>query len=180
VELFKLSGRKKILVGNERGREVFQKLRETVEASPNCPVFEISLAGIEATDASFPRESVISLVKLLCGEKGFYISGFASQDLFDNWNYAAQAKEQPIVVREAKSHRLLGPTLGTRGQQILTFALAHTAVTTADIVERFDVSAQNASAALKKLSQLGLLLGTKEPAESGGIEYVYRAVGAFC
>lgn len=178
MELFKLAGRKKILVGNERGREIFQKLREAVESSPDRTVFEVSLAGIEATDASFPRESVVSLVKLLRGEKGFFITGFESQDIFDNWNYAAQAKEQPIVVREGKAFRLLGPELGKRGQEILTFALGHAAVTTADIVAQFDVSSQNASAALKKLSQLGLLLGAKEPAESGGLEYVYRAVGA--
>jgi hypothetical protein len=177
VELFKLAGRKKILVGNERGREVFQALRELIEANPTCVVFEISLTGVEATDASLPRESVVSLFKLL-GEKGFYLSGFASQDLVDNWDYAAKAKEQPIVVRDGKAHRLLGPALGKRGHEILSFALGRKAVTTAEVAEKFEMSTQNASATLKKLHVIGLLLGEKEPAESGGLEYVFYAAGA--
>ena len=178
IELFKLAGRKKILVGNERGRGVFQELRAVIAAEPSCQVYEVSLQGIDATDASFPRESVISLAKLLRGEKGIYLSHFASQDMLDNWDYAAKAKEQPIVVRDGASYRMLGPELGKRSREILDLAMRSQAVTTAMVSAEFDVSAQNASAALKKLHRLGLLPGDKEPAESGGLAYVYRAVGA--
>ena len=35
---------------------------------------------------------------------------------------------------------------------------------------------RNASAKLKKLLSLGLVLGTKQAAESGGVEFVYTAI----
>jgi len=179
LELFTLAGRKKILVGNERGGEMFLTLRSEIERFPASLIFEISLKGVEATDASFPRESVISLAKLLRGERGLYVSNFSSQDLIDNWDYAAKAKEQPLVAYDGASYRVLGPELGSRSREIFDFAIRRESVTTADVVAKFGLTPQNASAALKKLLVAGLLLGTKEPAESGGLEYVFQAVGSF-
>jgi hypothetical protein len=178
LDLFTFAGRKKLLVGNEQGRAVFDKLRDAIAATPGPQVYEVSLKGIEATDASFPRESVVSLAKQLRGEKGIFLSNFVSQDLLDNWDYAAKAKDQPMVVRDALAYRLIGPPLGSRSEEIFKLAMGNETVTTSAVSVAFGISAQNASAALKKLHGLGLLLGNKEPAESGGLEYVYRAVGA--
>ena len=49
-------------------------------------------------------------------------------------------------------------------------------VSTAKVVQMFGVSAHNASAKLKKLFATGLILGRKTVAESGGLEFVYRAI----
>ena len=50
-------------------------------------------------------------------------------------------------------------------------------VTTSRIAIELDVSAQNASAKLKKLLSMGLILGSKQTAESGGMEFIYTAIG---
>src|SRR5665647_3737289 len=74
-----------IAFGNEDGRKVYKKLSDELDKYPGTDIFGISLKGIRATDASFPRESVISLIKSQKGEKGFYLLDFSSKDLMDNW-----------------------------------------------------------------------------------------------
>ena len=51
--------------GNREGKEIYQKLLEVVESHPSQKVFGVSLGGVIATDASFPRESIVSLAKQL-------------------------------------------------------------------------------------------------------------------
>ena len=84
--------------GNHEGREIYQKLLSALDEHPDKKIIGISLIGITRTDASFPRESVISLAKSRKGEKGFYLQDFASRDLMDNWDYAAKAKEQNMII----------------------------------------------------------------------------------
>lgn len=177
IYLSEIAGPREFLSGNSLGREVFQKLISVVEPKPgSAQVYGISLKGIQATDASFPRESVASLVKMFRGEVGFYLRDFASQDLLDNWDYAAKAKEQPIIVLENKGYRVIGPKLNEGMASLLDFIMSKGRATTSMVSKEFDVSAQNASAKLKKLHGYGLILGAKEVAESGGLEYVYKAI----
>ena len=161
--------------GNKQGRETLIMLSDFVDEHSGS-VFEISLDGIEATDASFPRESVISLAKLLKGEKGFYLTCFSSKDLLDNWDYAAVAKEQSLIVLLDDGYKVIGPALNTGAAELLDFVINEGEVTTAKVAGKFDISAQNASAKLKKLFHMGLILGSKEVAESGGMEFIYKAV----
>jgi predicted transcriptional regulator len=49
-------------------------------------------------------------------------------------------------------------------------------ITTSKVAKKFDISAPNASAKMKRLHLMGLVLGTKESAETGGLEYVYKAI----
>lgn len=162
--------------GNEQGRIAYQKLAIEVDKYPNEIVFGISLKGITATDASFPRESVISLIKSKKGEKGFYLLGFANPDLMDNWDYAAAAKDQPVIVFLEEGYQIIGPTLGTGARDLLDYVMKEGKTTTSKVASKFGVSAQNASAKLKKLFLCGLILGAKESAMSGGMEFVYRAI----
>ncbi len=162
--------------GNIEGREVHLKLLSALDAHPNENIVGISLSGITRTDASFPRESVISLAKAKRGEKGFYLQDFVSVDLMDNWNYAAIAKEQPIIVFTDDGYELLGKDISSGLKALLDFVMKSKNVTTSTVAEEFEVSAQNASAKLKKLSSMGLILGTKQAAESGGMEFVYTAI----
>jgi len=49
-------------------------------------------------------------------------------------------------------------------------------VTTSKVSKKFDISVQSASARMKRLHQAGLVLGSKENAETGGLEYVFKAI----
>jgi hypothetical protein len=176
INLADITGKKKFLSGNELGRAVFQKLQQEVDAHPGESIFGISLKGIEATDASFPRESVISLVKLFSGEKGFFLQDFGSIDLLDNWKYAAEAKNQPVIVRKEGQHfQVIGPELNGLAE-VLAYVMDEETITTSKVAKKFDISASNASAKMKKLHLMGLVLGAKESAETGGLEYVYKAI----
>lgn len=161
--------------GNKQGREVLLKLSDYIDAH-EASIYEVSLEGIVATDASFPRESVISLAKMHKGQKGFYLTGNLSKDLLDNWHYAAIAKEQPLILKEDGGYRVIGPEPTAGAKELLDFIMDQDEVTTAKVVQMFGGSAQNASAKLKKLFATGLILGRKAVAESGGLEFVYRAI----
>jgi hypothetical protein len=161
--------------GNKQGRETLSLISDFVDDHPS-DIYEISLEGIVATDASFPRESVISLAKLSKGEKGFYLTGSLTKDLLDNWHYAAIAKEQPLILKTDDDYSIIGPALNQGAKELLDFVMKEGEVTTSKVVQKFGGSAQNASAKLKKLYSTSLILGSKAVAESGGLEFVYRAI----
>lgn len=162
--------------GNDQGRAVYQKLLALLDKHPGSKVVGISLKGIKRTDASFPRESVISLAKAKRGEKGIYLKDFDSKDLMDNWDYAAKAKDQPILVIKDKDFEVIGPDLSEGTKELLAFIMKRGLVTTSMVAEQFDITVQNASGKLKKLLMQGLALGSKEAAESGGLEYNFIAI----
>ncbi len=164
------------IFGNVEGKRVFSELQNHISAHPENKVFSISLEGVSATDASFPRESVISLAKMYKGELGFFLCDFSSKDLLDNWSYAAAAKELPIIVKNKDGYEVIGPNLTDSSKELLKFIMDKGSVTTALVAKKFDISIQNASAKLKKLLQLGLILGHKETAETGGLEFVFIAI----
>jgi predicted DNA-binding transcriptional regulator len=177
INLSKIAGQEEFLSGNVLGRTVFHELQREVIAHPGVTIFCISLNGIKATDASFPRESVISLIKLMSGEKGFFLQDFASDDLLDNWRYAANAKNQSVIVRkDSKNFEVIGPDLHDGVMVLLRYVMQEGVVTTSRVAKEFDISASNASAKMKKLHQMGLVLASKENAETGGLEFVYTAI----
>jgi hypothetical protein len=177
ISLSDITGKKDFLSGNVHGKKVFQELQALTDSHPGVAVFGISLKGILATDASFPRESVISLVKLQCGEKGFFLKDFVSDDLIDNWDYAAKAKNQAVIVKKGSGgYDVIGPELSAGSMELLDFVMKEGVVTTSKVAKKLNVSAQNASAKMKKLHSMGLVLGSKETAETGGLEFVYQAI----
>lgn len=162
--------------GNEEGRQIFSQIQSLIAEHPEEKVFGISLKGVVVTDASFPRESIVSLVKLYKGEKGFYVCDIPSQDVLDNWNYAAQAKLQPVIIKNVKGYELIGPPVTDISKALLDIVMKEGTVTTSVIADKLNVSPQNASAKMKKLLDLGLVLASKEAAESGGLEFVFTAI----
>lgn len=162
--------------GNEDGRDVFLKLKQIVDKHPESDVFGISLEGIVATDASFPRESIVSLAKQYRGEKGFYLTDFISKDLVDNWNYAAQAKEQPLIIWHTNSHEIIGPSITPSTRELVEYVIKQGDVTTSKVAEALNISVQNASTKLKNLVKQGYILRTEEVAGTGGVEYIYRSI----
>jgi predicted DNA-binding transcriptional regulator len=162
--------------GNDQGQATHSKLKKEINKFPGVKILGISLKGIKRTDASFPRESVVALAKEKRGEIGFYLKDFASDDMIDNWSYGASAKDQPLIVYLGKEFKVIGPSLSADMLKILTYIIKSETVTTSKVAEKFDLSAPNASMKLKKLFNQGLVVGSKEVAESGGIEYVYGAL----
>ncbi len=162
--------------GNVKGKEVFQKLSEVIEKNCTVDVFGISLKGIEATDASFPRESVIALAKKYRCEKSFYLTDMIDIDLFDNWSYGANAKEQPLVVWNSQQYKIIGPDMSKATKQMVEYVLDKVAVTTSQVAGYFNLSTPNASTRLKKLYNSGYIMRSEEIAESGGKEFVYKAI----
>ncbi len=163
--------------GNVQGKATFGKLLDFVHSHPQYSVFGISLSGIEATDASFPRESVVAVAKLFRGERGFFLKDVRSRDLLDNWSYAAQAKEIPLTVWAEDGYQVIGPEISSSTRELLDCVLPQRAVTAAKVAEALNISVANASTKLKKLKDQGYILRAEETAESGGIEYIYRAIG---
>lgn len=160
--------------GNVLGREVFKRLQRVVDSHPISQAFEISLDGVVATDSSFPRESVISLAKQLRGEKWFYITHMSSPDLIDNWDYAAKAKQQPLVLIDGGGKpKVIGLDTSGAAKDMLDFVLAQKGISTANVAKALDISVQNASTRLKKLADEGLVIRREASAITGGIEYLY-------
>ena len=162
--------------GNVQGKDVFRKLTDYIDSNPAVNIFGVSLAEIVATDASFPRESVIAIAKQYRGEKGFYLEAINGRDLIDNWNYAAKAKEQPLVIWSDNSFEVIGPEVSQSNSELINYILEKGLVTTSQISTDFNVSIPNASTRLKKLVQQGYIMRAEEVAESGGIEFIYHAI----
>ena len=117
--------------------EHLEKIRPLV-----CDVPNISLSGIEATDASFPRESVISLAKQLRGEKGIYLTDLHNRDLIDNWSYAALAKAQPLVIWTGQEFEMIGPEMNQATKTLVTYELQQSQVTTSQVAADLGLSVQ--------------------------------------
>jgi hypothetical protein len=162
--------------GNDQGQAAYAKIQKELNKHPNAKIVGVSLKGIKRTDASFPRESIISLAKVKRGEMGFYLKDVASKDILDNWEYAARAKEQPLFVYDGKDWSVLGFDLGEDMKKLFDFIIKNETVTTSIVAEKFKLTAPNASMKLKKLLNQGLLVGSKETAESGGLEYIFSAI----
>lgn len=162
--------------GNSEGKEVFRKLLDLVEQSPGTEVFGISLNGIEATDASFPRESVISVAKQLRGEKGFYLADLSNRDLIDNWSYAARAKDQPLVIWNNGDFEIIGPDLNKSTRDLVEYVLSKGSVLASQVASDLELSVPNASTRLKSLVSQGFIRRIEDVADSGGIEYRYSAI----
>ena len=167
---------KETAFGNGLGRQVYQKLQAELDAHPASKTIGISFEGMEMMDASFARESVVSLAKAKRGEIGFYLKDFASRDLMDNWDYAAKAKDQPMIVIKDKGFEVIGPELSEGAKELLDFIMKNEVVTTAMAAKKLDIKIPNASVRLKKMLDQGLLLGEKVAAESGGTEYNFLAI----
>lgn len=162
--------------GIDQGREAYKKLLTELDNYIGHRIIGISLKGIRQTDASFPRESVVFLAKAKKGEIGIFLLDFEVKELIENWDYAAKAKDQSMIVIQDKGFQVIGPNLTDGAYELLMYIMKKDEVTTSMVAEAFDITAQNASGRLKKLLSQGLILGTKEVSETGGLEYIFKAI----
>lgn len=165
--------------GNAQGKKTYSKLVDYVDERPDIRVFGVSLAEIEATDASFPRESVVSAARHYRCERGFFLIDVKTRDMVDNWRYAAVAKEQPLVIWYPKNEfEIIGPEdkVSSATLSLVSYVLQQCVTTASQVALEFDMTIQNASTRLKKLYTQGYILRSEVVAETGGIEFRYEAI----
>lgn len=164
--------------GNVQGKNVFRRLSDIVEKYTPPTTFEISFDGIEATDASFARESIVNAAKFYHDQYYFFLTEIENRDLIDNWKYAAQAKRQPLIIWHPNAKfEVLGPEMTPAATDLLTYVLTHGKVSTSQVAGDLDISVPNASTRLKKLVTEGYLLRREDAADTGGVEYTYMPIG---
>jgi hypothetical protein len=175
IKLIEFCKTKDFLFGFDEGRYAFQKLKDYVDSIPDSQVLEISFESIEITDVVFARESVVSLAKQFLTEKFFVLVDMRSQDVIDNWHYAAIAKNVNLVVRHGNMTRIIGPEL-TKANKELWYCVCNDKISgSAQAANTLNISVANASARLKSLASAGLLIRNESTAISGGREHVYVA-----
>ncbi len=163
--------------GNVTGKDVYRQLIDLIESAPAFRMVEVSLANIIATDASFPRESVIAAAKHFRSEKGIFLVGMKDRDMVDNWKYAASAKDQPLFVwHDSGAFEIIGPDITNSTAELLSYIVKNGQVSTSKVALDLGLSVQNASTRLKKLYTQGYILRSEVVAESGGVEYCYESI----
>jgi hypothetical protein len=163
--------------GREQGRQVFQRLLDTVEAVQDCSVFRVSMQGVDRADISFASETLVELARRFRRMKGFCLVDLSDPDVKENYEAAAARKTQPLIVWTGGTASVLGvqPSQGTR--DALEFALQRPQTRAAEFVaERSGLSIANASMKFKQLWEQGFLLREESAADSGGVEYVYSRI----
>lgn len=163
--------------GTNEGKVVYQKLSRIVTENISEETFNISLQNITASDASFFRESILSIAKQYLDEgKRFLLSGSISDDMRFNWNLAAEFKDQPIVLWTGDKFTFLGPKAGPGLSSVLDLVMKKGTITASDVATSLDISVPNASSKLKKLMTKGYISRFEQVAESGGLEFVYKSI----
>lgn len=178
MKLIELCDGNRMPFGNKKGKDIFPKLKAIIDSNPSKNIFEISFDEIEFTDSSFARESILLLAKMFRGNKGIYLSNFDPQyiDMIDNWDYAAEKVQQPILAKIGDNIRLLGDQLSSSNREVFDLVMKNKSITTNKVAKQLSLSVPNASSKLKKLVDEGYILRIEEVAESGGIEFIYKSI----
>ena len=163
--------------GRVQGREVYQRLLQSVEENPGTLVFRVSMKGVQRVDISFASETVVELARRYRGTKGFCLVDMTDQDLIENWDAAAAKKGQPLLVWQGKSAQLIGAKPAQGCQEAFQFAMERPQVRAAEFGStKKDVSIANASMKFKQLWEQGFFLRRDSAADTGGVEYVYHRI----
>lgn len=163
--------------GRDQGRRAYSRLLEYVHSHSSTSIFRISMLGVEKMDVSYASETLVALARRLRGNKGICIVDLVDIDIRENIDAAAARMGQPLIVWSGKAGEPIGapPSNGTR--EALAFALAHGEVRASEFSEAMtQISIANASSKFKQLWQQGFLLRCEGVADSGGVEYRYRAI----
>lgn len=164
--------------GRNKGREVFQRLINTVETHPGKMIFKISCEGVKRVDISFASETVIELARRYRGNKGFCFVDLVDIDLLENWEAAAERKGQPIMVWNGEQVNVIGPKPKKGCSEAFLFALGRSSVKATEFVSKKPgMSIANASTKFKQLWEQGFLMRREEVADSGGVEFIYYRIG---
>lgn len=162
--------------GNARGKEVGALLGNFIQRHPATDIFKVSFDGIQRTDASFSRESVVEIASRYRTKHAIAIVDLDDDDLIENLEVAAVKKEQPLFLWQNDSWKLLGlsPTKGNT--DLLNYILTVAEATASTTAAALDLKLTNASTKLKQLWESGYIMRREEMASSGGIEFIYYRI----
>ena len=164
--------------GRSQGRDVYQKLITFVEDHPGVMVLKVSLEGVRRVDISFASETIIEVARRYRGSKGFCFIDLTDADMLENWEAAAERKQQPVMVWKDNVGRVVGMRPSQGNQTAFDFAVKRPLTRAADFASATPgMSIANASNKFKQLWQQGFLLRREEACESGGVEFAYYRVG---
>lgn len=163
--------------GTHRGRESFQRLVDHIEDTlEKDRIVGLSFDGLLGADSSFLRESIISTVKRYRDEKSFFLMDLEDSDIRDNCDYVAKVKEQPLILWTLNGAQVLGPEPSPSNKVLLDLVLSKSQLTAVEAASELDITVPNASTRLKKLHDEGYIMRIEQAAESGGKEYIYKAI----
>ena len=162
--------------GRAKGREVFQRLIDEVEAHPGATVLRVSLRGVRRVDISFASVTVVELARRYRGAKGFCLEHVVDDDMLENWDAAAERKEQPLVLWTGGKCRVIGvaPTAGNTPAFLFTLKRKRVRASESATVNHTTVA--NASMKFNQLWRQGFLLRQEDVSPSGGREYSYYCI----
>ncbi|MCY3966331.1 MAG: hypothetical protein OXG83_14950 [Acidobacteria bacterium] len=162
--------------GREKGRAVFQRLLAAVEDHPGATVLRISLRGVSRVDISFASETVVEIARRYRGIKGFCLEHIRDDDMLENWDAAAQRKDQPFLVWSGEEHRVIGvePTPGNAAA--FQFALTRDRAKASEFAAATGIPIANASIKFKQLWEQGFLMRQEDHAPTGGREFSYSRI----
>lgn len=162
--------------GREQGREVYRRLINFVESHPGAAIFRVSLEDVRRVDISFASETVVEIARRYRPEKGFCFVDLSDADMRENWEAAAQRRNQPIMVWDGERSKVIGVEPSTGSYEALQFALKSTKTRATEYASEAGISIANASMKFKQLWEQGFLLRREDVADSGGVEFVYYRI----
>lgn len=166
-----------LLVGSDLGHVVYGRLYKLLSGIETSEPVKISFADVAFIDATFIRESVSSLIKIMSPARSISIVHLQDRDQEDNLQYVASS-EVPITVWLENGHcKIFGAPLSNGLRAMLEQFAFNGSLTTPAAAARTAVSVQNASSTLKRLYDMRYIGRTGYKGETGGIEYTYHAVG---
>ncbi len=164
--------------GRSQGREGYPKLIEFVEENPGVMVFKVSVEEVQRVDASFASETIVEAARRYRGNKGFCFVDLTDLDMLENWELAAQRKEQPLMVWKGDKCQVIGGEPSKGNLEAFRFALKRPSTKVTEFVAATPgMLVANASNKFRQLWEEGFLLRREEVAESGGVEYDYYRIG---
>lgn len=163
--------------GTARGRKVHAQLIDFIDSKIKSKTIGISLKRIEGADVSFLRECLIYTFKRYAKQIAFFVRDIADEDIIDNLNGAALSGDYIVTCWTSNKCFFVGPKPSESSKALLDAVTQKRSATTVQIAQALDMSVQNASTRLKRLSEDGFLVRAEMTAESGGKEFVYHVIG---
>lgn len=164
--------------GTIRGRKAHAKLLEHIASLVGIKTIGISLKKIDGADVSFLRESLIFTFKQYSKKISFFICDLVDEDIIANLEGAAISGEFRVTCWVNGICRFVGPEPSPSSLPLLNVVMSKRSVTTTQVAQALEMSVQNASTRLKRLSDEGFITRVEMAADSGGKEFIYKVIGA--
>lgn len=163
--------------GTARGRETHAKLLDHIDKLKGVSTIGISFEGMIGADGTFLRESLIYTIKRYNKELTFFAFNIVDDDMLANIQSAAISGDQRLTCWVNNECKFVGPEPTAASKTLLDLVVSHRSTTTSKAAEELNISVQNASTRLKRLSEEGFLMRIEEAAETGGKEFIYQVIG---